>query len=118
MRVEVDTGVLVGDVVRDVARFRGIPFADRPLGRLRFRRPAPAPRWSGERAAIDPASAPQQDKTVGVGLRGAAVSSEDCLYLNVFAPAARAAQLRPVFVWIYGGGYFHGDGVDPLFDGS
>jgi para-nitrobenzyl esterase len=118
MRVEIDTGVLVGDVSGDVARFRAIPFADRPVGRLRFRRPEPAPRWSGERRAIDPAPAPQQDTTVGVGLRGAAVSAEDCLYLNVFAPAARATQPRPVFVWIYGGGYLHGDGADPLFDGS
>lgn len=118
MRVEIDTGAVVGDVVQSVARFRGIPFADRPLGALRFRRPAPAPGWTGDRMAIDPAPAPQQDKTVGVGLRGAAVCSEDCLYLNVFAPVARAAQLRAVFVWIYGGGYLHGDGADPLFDGS
>jgi para-nitrobenzyl esterase len=118
MRIEIDTGVLVGDVAHGVARFRGIPFADRPLGALRFRRPEPAPKWRGDRAAIDSAPAPQQDKAVGVGLRGAAVCSEDCLYLNVFAPAERATHLRPVFFWIYGGGYLHGDGADPLFDGS
>ncbi len=117
MRVEIETGALIGIAANGIARFLGIPFAAAPLGTLRFRRPQPMPAWSGARAADSAAAAPQQDRAVSVGVRGAARCSEDCLYLNVFAPTSRARAL-PVFVWIYGGGYLHGDGADPLFDGS
>ena len=87
------------------------------VGSMRFRQPAERSPWSGVFEAFSTAPAPQQAKTVGVGLRGATHVDEDCLYLNVYAPA-QVAQPLPVFVWIYGGGFIHGDGSDPLFDGS
>ena len=117
MRVEIDTGIVVGAIANGVARFLGIPFAAAPVGTLRFRLPQRMSRWTGDRATIETAPAPPQDKTVGVGVRGATRIAEDCLYLNVFAPTGITGP-RPVFVWIYGGGYLHGDGADPLFDGS
>ena len=117
MRVDLDTGVVVGATTHGVARFLGIPFAAPAMGANRFRLPKRMPPWSGARPAVEAAAAPSQEKTVGVGVRGAARVSEDCLYLNVFAPTGTSLR-RPVLVWIYGGGYIHGDGADPLFDGS
>ncbi len=116
-RIVLNAGTVVGSVHDAVARFLGIPFAAATTGDARFLRPGTSVSWSGERDAIEAAPAPPQSRTVGVGLRGAARVAEDCLYLNVFAPSQASAPC-PVLVWIYGGGYIHGDGADPLFDGS
>jgi para-nitrobenzyl esterase len=117
MRVDVDTGGLVGADVAGVARFFGIPFAAPATGPLQFRRPQHAQPWRGAHAALEPAAAPPQERNVGVGVRGATRIDTDCLYLNVFAPTAPGSR-RPVFVWIFGGGFLHGDAADPLFDGA
>ena len=117
MRVEIDSGWLEGSVGDDVTRFLGVPFAEASVGRLRFQRPQRMPRWQGDRSAVGYAPGPPQEKTVGVGVRGATRSAEDCLYLNVFS-STRSSRRRAVLVWIYGGGYLHGDAGDALFDGS
>jgi len=117
MRVEIDTGALRGRVDGGVARFLGVPFAAPSVGALRFARPQPMPRWCGVRDALERAPGAPQPPTIGVGVRGANATSEDCLYLNVFAPASAGSD-RPVLVWIHGGGYVHGDGGDSLFDGG
>ncbi len=116
-RIVLNAGTVVGYVHNAVARFLGIPFAAPTIGDARFLRPGAPVSWPGERDTFEAAPAPPQSGTVGVGLRGAARVAEDCLYLNVFAPAQADAPC-PVFIWIYGGGYIHGDGADPLFDGS
>jgi para-nitrobenzyl esterase len=116
-RVHLRDGIVAGTVRGSVRRFLGIRFAAPAVGAARFVRPrAPVP-WDGVFDASNAGPAPQQARTVGVGLRGATRVDEDCLYLNVFAPA-QASEPVPVFVWIYGGGFIHGDGADPLFDGS
>ena len=75
-------------------------------------------RWDGVFDASSAGPAPQQAKTVGVGFaRRYARATRTVCILNVFAPAQTAEPL-PVFVWIFGGGFIHGDGADPLFDGS
>ena len=117
MQVETDAGALRGRVDDGVVRFLGVPFAAPSLGSLRFSRPQPVPHWRGVRDALERRPAAPQPPTIGVGVRGAAATSEDCLYLNVFAPASYGSA-RPVLVWIHGGGYVHGDGGDPLFDGG
>lgn len=116
-RVRLSGGIVAGHIHNATARFLGIPFAAPAVAATRFRKPVHPEPWSGVFEASSPAPAPQQAKTVGVGLRGAARVDEDCLCLNVYAPA-NVAQPLPVFVWIYGGGFIHGDGSDPLFDGS
>ncbi len=118
MRVETSAGVLRGSEQNGVARFLGVPFAAAPLGDARFARPRAQPSWSGTREALRAGPAAPQPKSIGVGMRGATHCAEDCLYLNVFAPTPLEAARRPVFVWIHGGGYLHGDGADPLFDGT
>lgn len=84
-----------------IMAFRGIPFAAPPVGALRWRRPAPLVAWKGVRDASKAGSACPQ--------RGPAAQSEDCLYLNVWAPR-EAARLLPVMVWIHGGGFRIGNG--------
>lgn len=116
-RVRLSGGTVAGHVHDATTRFLGIPFAAPAVGAARFRQPTERAPWAGVFEAFSTAPAPQQAKTVGVGLRGAARVDEDCLYLNVYAPA-HVMQPLPVFVWIYGGGFIHGDGSDPLFDGS
>jgi para-nitrobenzyl esterase len=116
-RVRLADGIVAGRVHDATKRFLGIPFAAPAVGGARFRAPAERAPWTGVFEAFSSAPAPQQAKTVGVGLRGATRVDEDCLYLNVYAPA-EVVQPLPVFVWIYGGGFIHGDASDPLFDGS
>jgi len=107
-RVRVETGVLVGEATDRAEIFRDIPFAAPPTGALRWKPPAPAAPWDGERAAVEKGpSCPQPMKPDGTPNFGAAngAISEDCLQLNVFAPKAEARHgPAPVMVWLHGGG--------------
>jgi para-nitrobenzyl esterase len=116
-KATVQQGQLVGGVENGVEVFKGLPFAAPPVGPLRWRPPSPAKAWSGDRDATQfSAGCPQP---YGPNDGGPVTSSEDCLYLNVWAPIARpAAPLRPVMVWIHGGGWRGGHGGDPVFDGA
>lgn len=92
--VQTRSGSVRGQVAGDVLRFRGIPYAQPPLGALRWRLPQPPAPWP---AVLD-ASGLRAD----CAQPAQASSSEDCLYLNVFRPAGRQQRL-PVMVWIQGG---------------
>ena len=103
-----------------VNSYRGIPFARPPLGPLRWRAPqAPAP-WDGVRRAHAPGPIPIQPKRAENALTflGHEPMSEDCLYLNVWAPAAESGAPRPVMVWLYFGAFLMGSGSAALFDGE
>ena len=108
-----------------VVGWSGIPYAAAPVGELRLREPEPAAAWSGVREATSygPPSL-QAELAFGgaptTGLGGVPLEmpepSEDCLYLNVVAPAG-AANL-PVLVWIHGGGYQTGNATTTAGDGA
>ncbi|MCD8341765.1 MAG: carboxylesterase family protein [Clostridiales bacterium] len=95
--------------------FWGIPFAKPPVGALRFRAPQPVDPWQGERPCLEaPPACIQNAKRLSYE----AELSEDCLYLNVFTPAASSAERLPVMVWIFGGGFQSGSSAEPEFDGA
>jgi len=104
-----------------IREYLGIPFAAPPVGKLRWQPPQPVAAWQGVRAADRVASACMQSQysaNSGSWNRGLIGTSEDCLYLNVWTPAASADERLPVMVWIYGGGGTHGSSAEPIYDGN
>ena len=97
-----------------ILAFLGIPFAKPPLGDLRWQPPQPFDAWSGERIAVRHGNpCPQQD--FGWNKSSLEHGNEDCLYLNVWAPAQ--AHDLPVLVYIHGGGNVAGSAVEELSSG-
>ena len=118
---EISSGRLRGEAEGGVLAFRGIPFAQPPVGLLRWRAPEPPKPWLDVRDAVAFGPCAIQSTIPGtVGeLIGIATheTSEDCLYLNVWTPALDDAK-RPVMVWIHGGGNTVGAGSQPRVNGS
>lgn len=112
-RVRTVDGTLRGAIVAGGRQWLGIPYAAPPVGHLRWRPPAAVAAWKGVRKAIRFAPACLQAQTEYGVHRG----SENCLYLNVYAPSTRARRARlPVMVWVPGGGFINGSGND--FNGA
>jgi para-nitrobenzyl esterase len=103
--VRTDAGAVRGFTAGPVTRFDGIPYAEPPIGDLRWTSPRRPEPWSGVRDATAPG--PRCAQAAGVASEPS--YDEDCLYLNVTAP--RAAKRKPVLVWIHGGGLVGGDGA-------
>ena len=123
-RVVTESGAISGIREGGLSIYKGVPFAAPPVGELRWRAPVRVVSWTGTRNADAFAPACMQ---VGVSMPGETppAVSEDCLYLNIWTPAAattttaKSAQERlPVIVWIYGGGYNNGSASMPLYWGD
>jgi len=117
--VKVESGKLKGSAQSGVVAFKGVPFAAPPVGQFRWRAPQPVTPWAGIRAATDYApdcmQLPFPSDAAPVGAGGL---SEDCLYANVWVPAAHGAKKLPVMVWIYGGGFVNGGSSPQVYDGT
>jgi para-nitrobenzyl esterase len=105
---QIHTGEVIGfSAAPQTFAWLGIPYAQAPVGELRWRAPRPPEPWSGVREALQFGDFCPQFAGIGVpvdpALHGQLVGSEDCLFLNVWGPAT-AVKPRPVMVWIHGGG--------------
>jgi para-nitrobenzyl esterase len=116
--VKLDTGRVQGAVHDGVLAFKGIPFAAPPVGDLRWRAPQPAKAWTGVRSATSYAADCAQKPFPGDAAPLGTPPAEDCLYLNVWLPAAAPVGRLPVMVWIYGGGFVNGGSSPAVYDGS
>ncbi|XP_043270961.1 venom carboxylesterase-6-like [Venturia canescens] len=122
--VHVKNGTLEGSIMqsrngREFAAFRGIPYAQPPIGSLRFEPPKPFGSWSGVRPAKEDAPIctqrniyTHQEEIVGI---------EDCLYLNVYSPGLPSNEVDgsrknyPVMIWFHGGGWVTGAGHSEFY---
>lgn len=108
--VRVETGLLQGVTSPDkkVVSFKGIPYAAPPVGDLRWREPMPPLKWEGVRKAENfGAISPQLE----FGTKNPAPeSSEDCLFLNIWAPANSGGKKLPILFFVHGGMYQFGSG--------
>jgi para-nitrobenzyl esterase len=109
-----EAGLVRGVEGEGVRAFLGVPFAQPPVGDLRWRAPRPVQAWNGVRDATRIGS----DCTQAIGRRailggggGIVFGSEDCLYLNIYAPAD-VHEARPVMVYIPGGAFTVGSGAN------
>lgn len=116
--VEAPAGAVRGEALGAVHAFRGIPYAQPPLGPLRWKPPAPMAPWTRVREARDFGPACLQIAMPAGSIYGLELAgySEDCLTLNVWAPAN--AKGAAVMVWIHGGAHRIGSSAEPMFDGA
>ncbi|KAK5645314.1 hypothetical protein RI129_006614 [Pyrocoelia pectoralis] len=111
--VTINEGKLKGKVGMDFYgtpyySFRGIPYAEAPIGKLRFKAPKSPIKWDGIRDAT------VEGKTCYSSNLQTATQSEDCLFLNIYTPSL-TAPLKPVMFWIHGGGYVKGSGSTDVY---
>jgi para-nitrobenzyl esterase len=116
--VKTEIGKVQGFVSDGIQVFKGIPYAEPPLGDLRFRSPVAKKPWNDVLDAIGYGSCAYQGYSQLEEWFGKLQpESEDCLTLNIWTPATDNKK-RPVMVWIHGGAFIMGGGVDPMYDGS
>lgn len=121
--VATKTGSLQGVRQATVDVFLGVPYAEPPVGALRWRAPVAVKSWPEVRPANAYAASCYQEwpaRTFGPYTSEFVDTprhSEDCLYLNVWAPAQRDAK-APVMVWIHGGGFAGGSGALSIYNGA
>jgi para-nitrobenzyl esterase len=121
MGIQTLQGELEGTVSKhnpQIRVFKGIPYAAPPLNELRWQPPQAAPAWNGTLQATEFGASCSQPtfSSVFVWRRGDFVTSEDCLYLNIWAQEEAATQ--PVMVWFHGGAHTSGQGHSEIFDGA
>lgn len=113
-KVEVEGGTIKGNQIDGIWTYLGIPYAEPPVGELRWKAPAPVEEWSGIRVCSTyESSCPQPESE----LQEVKKEDEDCLYLNIWSPAKSPGEELPVMVFIHGGGFNTGSGSQDLYNG-
>ncbi|KAJ6651497.1 hypothetical protein lerEdw1_020905, partial [Lerista edwardsae] len=122
--VATSSGPLKGKQVRSgtAAAFLGIPYAEPPLGKLRFQKPRPHQPWSHVLEATSFGNSCPQLNVTNVPdadlLAPNTPLSEDCLFLNIWVPHPRPSTPAPILVWIHGGGFVFGTASLDVFNGA
>ncbi len=122
--VKTINGLVAGTIHEEINIFKGIPFAAPPTGSLRWKAPQPAADWKEVKQCTTFSASPYQPKPVPFlcwseeFIAPPEPLSEDCLYLNVWTGAKNKNEKRPVFVWIYGGGFSSGSAACAIYDGE
>jgi para-nitrobenzyl esterase len=116
--VTAPAGTLQGSAQGDLRVFKGIPYAQPPIGTMRWKAPAALPAWAGVRkaTAFGPACVQPRPRSAGIYTNPPERISEDCLTLNIWAP--KSAKKLPVFVWIHGGALVSGYSHEGMYDGA
>lgn len=114
----IDGGRVKGESDGEIAVFKGIPYAAAPVGRLRWKAPQPVTPWNVVRSATDFADDCIQNKAEWDPARSSQKMSEDCLGINIWAPAKPPLGGAPVMFWIHGGGFVQGSSSQPALDGE
>ncbi|HEY3994499.1 MAG TPA: carboxylesterase family protein [Mycobacterium sp.] len=110
-------GDLRGTVEGGVAVWRGVEYAQQPVGQRRFAAPEPLSRWTGVRDAVEHAPVPLQSRSMVAGDRNdPRIRDEACLSVTVWSPDVSASL--PVMVWIPGGAFLNGAGQLQHYNGS
>ncbi|RKS15887.1 carboxylesterase/lipase family protein [Flavobacterium sp. 120] len=120
VQLTIANGTIEGefDIKTNIQSFKGIPFAQPPVGDLRWKAPQPLTNWTGVKQTKKFGPRAIQSNVFGdMGFRSDGMS-EDCLYLNVWSPAKSASEKLPVLVYFYGGGFAAGDGSESRYDGE
>jgi len=121
LTVKTEQGKVTGKTLNDgkVKAFLGLPYAAAPVGDLRWKDPAPAAKWKGERDATKFGAHCAQNHVFDDMVFQGPPASEDCLFLNVYTPADATEKSKlPVMFWIHGGGYSGGGSDEPRHNGD
>ncbi|MEQ1588239.1 MAG: carboxylesterase family protein, partial [Cyclobacteriaceae bacterium] len=122
--IKTENGLISGIKKGDVSIFKGVPFADPPVGDLRWKAPQPVTNWSGTLKCENFSASPVQGKPVPFMMwteefiSPPEPLSEDCLYLNIWTKGKTKNDKLPVLVWIYGGGFVSGSAACAVYDGE
>ncbi len=117
-QVTTKNGVLEGLNQSGLSVFLGVPFAQAPVGDLRWKAPQPVKNWDGVRQAKEYGANPMQQPVFGDMAFGTKEMSEDCLYLNIWSPAKSATDKLPILIYFNGGGLYAGSGSEPRYAGD
>jgi para-nitrobenzyl esterase len=120
LRVATDSGPIIGksNETGDLRLFLGVPFAAPPIGERRWKAPMDHPVWTSPRKTDTFGNAPMQVRIYDDIQSRSPGYSEDCLYLNIWAPAKPSTELLPILIYYHGGGWMVGDASEARYDGT
>jgi para-nitrobenzyl esterase len=116
--VRTQSGIVAGSVANGVVSWKGIRYAEPPVGELRWKPPVPVKPWTGVRQATEYGHDCMQEPFPSDAAPLGTPPAEDCLFVNVWAPEKPAADKLPVMFWIHGGGFVNGGSSPAVYDGS